>query len=53
MVGRAYLYGLTAGGRPGVERALAILAEEYRRTLQLLGVTATSQLDASFVRLPD
>lgn len=51
MIGRAYLYGLMAGGQQGVERALAILETEYRRTLQLLGVNATSQLDRSHARL--
>lgn len=51
MVGRAYLYGLMAGGRQGVDRALEILRSEYVRTLQLLGVTATSDLDRSSVRL--
>lgn len=51
MVGRAYLYGLMAGGRQGVDRALEILRSEYVRTLQLLGVTATSDLDRSRVRL--
>ena len=51
MVGRAYLYGLMAGGRRGVDRALEILRSEYVRTLQLLGVTATSDLDRSRVRL--
>ena len=51
MIGRAYLYGLMAGGQLGVERALAILETEYRRTLQLLGVNATSQLDPSHARL--
>ena len=51
MIGRAYLYGLMAGGQQGVERALAILETEYRRTLQLLGVNATSQLDPTHARL--
>lgn len=51
MVGRAYLYGLMAGGRQGVDRALEILRSECVRTLQLLGVTATSGLDRSRVRL--
>jgi L-lactate dehydrogenase (cytochrome) len=37
LVGRAYLYGLMAGGERGVDRALAILGDEMRRTLQLLG----------------
>ena len=42
MVGRAYLYGLMAGGERGVERAVEILRSEYQRGLQLLGVAATS-----------
>lgn len=51
MIGRAYLYGLMAGGRAGVDRALEILRTEYVRTLQLLGVPSTSDLDHSRVRL--
>lgn len=51
MVGRAYLYGLMAGGRTGVDRALQILAGEYVRTLRLLGVTSTLELDPSRARL--
>ena len=51
MVGRAYLYGLMAGGRAGVDRALELLRTEYLRTLQLLGVTSTSALDRFRVRL--
>lgn len=44
MVGRAYLYGLMAGGERGVERAVAILESEYQRGLQLLGVNATHKV---------
>lgn len=51
MVGRAYLYGLMAGGQTGVDRALFILERELRRTLQLLGVTSLGDLDRSRVRL--
>ena len=51
MVGRAYLYGLMAGGQAGVARALAILNAEYVRTLQLLGVTASSELDSTRAHL--
>jgi L-lactate dehydrogenase (cytochrome) len=47
MVGRAYLYGLMAGGERGVERAAAILADEVARTLQLLGVGSVEELDSS------
>ena len=49
MVGRAYLYGLMAGGERGVERALEILRSEYQRGLQLLGLDATSKIDARHV----
>jgi L-lactate dehydrogenase (cytochrome) len=43
-VGRAYLYGLMAAGEPGVDQAAAILATQFRRTLQLLGVTSVREL---------
>ena len=39
LVGRAYLYGLMAGGERGVQRAADILAAEVRSTMALLGVT--------------
>jgi L-lactate dehydrogenase (cytochrome) len=50
LVGRAYLYGLMAGGERGVERALALLREEFIRTLQLLGVSRISELTRDHVR---
>ena len=54
LVGRAYLYGLMAGGRLGVERAVAILEAEIVRTLQLIGVNSVDELRPSHVRLrPD
>ena len=40
LIGRAYLYGLMAGGEAGVNRAIAILAEQVTRTMRLLGVSA-------------
>ena len=51
LVGRAYLYGLMAGGRRGVARAVEILAREVVRTMQLLGVTAIDQLRPSHVAI--
>jgi L-lactate dehydrogenase (cytochrome) len=51
LVGRAFLYGLMAGGERGVERAIAILAGEIARTLQLLGVRGVAELDRSHVSL--
>jgi isopentenyl diphosphate isomerase/L-lactate dehydrogenase-like FMN-dependent dehydrogenase len=37
LVGRPILWALAAGGQAGVERALAILREEFEITLTLLG----------------
>jgi L-lactate dehydrogenase (cytochrome) len=51
LVGRAYLYGLMAGGRLGVEKAVTILAGEIVRTLQLMGVTSVDELRPHHVRL--
>ena len=51
LVGRAFLYGLMAGGERGVERAITILAGEIARTLQLLGVRGVAELDRSHVSL--
>lgn len=51
LVGRAYLYGLMAGGEAGVQRAYDILASELVRTMQLLGVTTVDELDSSLVRM--
>ena len=52
MVGRAYLYGLMAGGERGVDRAAEILTKEIRRTMQLLGVRTVSELEPRHVNLP-
>ncbi|HYU05435.1 MAG TPA: alpha-hydroxy acid oxidase, partial [Jatrophihabitantaceae bacterium] len=53
LVGRAYLYGLMAGGEQGVQRAVDILSQELVRTMQLLGVTSLSELTPGTVRLRD
>ena len=53
LVGRAYLYGLMAGGERGVDRAGDILRREAIRTLQLLGVTSLAELGPDRVRLRD
>jgi L-lactate dehydrogenase (cytochrome) len=52
LVGRAYLYGLMAGGERGVERTVDILEREIRRTMALLGVSAVAELGPQHVRLP-
>jgi L-lactate dehydrogenase (cytochrome) len=51
LVGRAYLYGLMAGGERGVARAGEILRTEAVRTMQLLGVREVGDLDGNRVRL--
>ncbi len=43
-IGRAYLYGLMVGGEPGVDKVLDILADEFNRTLHLLGVRSVAEL---------
>jgi L-lactate dehydrogenase (cytochrome) len=53
MVGRAYLYGLMAGGVDGVDRAAAILHDGLERTLRLLGVTSVDGLGPEHVRRRD
>ena len=52
LVGRAYLYGLMAGGQRGVARSAEILTKEIRRTMALLGVSNVAELTPSHVRLP-
>lgn len=49
-IGRSYLYGLGAGGQPGVERALSILRDEFERTLALAGCNAIDKLGPSYLR---
>ncbi len=51
LVGRAYLYGLMAGGEIGVQKAADILAGEIRSTMALLGVTSVAELGSHHVRL--
>lgn len=51
LVGRAYLYGLMAGGERGVERAGELLRREVVRTMQLMGVRRVSELTSERVRL--
>jgi L-lactate dehydrogenase (cytochrome) len=45
LIGRAYLYGLMAGGREGVDRTIAILRDEITRTMKLLGVREIAELE--------
>ncbi len=52
LLGRAYAYGLAAGGGPGVARVLQILRTDVVRTLKLLGCPSVAELDRSFLDLP-
>ena len=48
--GKAYLYGLAAGGQAGVERALGLLRTELLRTMTLLGCSSIDQIGERHVR---
>ena len=50
MIGRATLYGLAAGGEPGVKRALEILTSELDRALGQLGVRSLEELGPHLLR---
>jgi L-lactate dehydrogenase (cytochrome) len=49
LIGRAYLYGLMAGGRQGVDRMIAILRDQIERTMKLLGVATLAELTPGHV----
>ncbi|MGG5175219.1 alpha-hydroxy acid oxidase [Pseudarthrobacter sp. J1763] len=53
LIGRAYLYGLMAGGRAGVDRTIKILESDIRRTMALLGVSNINELTPDHVHLLD
>ena len=50
-IGRAYLYGLMAGGQAGVERALEILRTQLIRNMKLLGVSSLDELEPRHVKI--
>ncbi len=49
LVGRAYLYGLMAGGREGADRTIEILRGQIERTMRLLGVASLDELEPRHV----
>jgi L-lactate dehydrogenase (cytochrome) len=49
-VGRAYLYGLAAGGEAGVDKAIKMLKDEFERTMALAGCNSVGKLGRSYVR---
>src|SRR5262249_33090355 len=52
LCGRAYAYGLGAGGEARVARAIQILRTDLIRTLKLLGCASVRELDHSYVEAP-
>lgn len=48
--GKAYLYGLAAGGQAGVEHALALLRTEVQRTMTLLGCASISDISERHIK---
>jgi L-lactate dehydrogenase (cytochrome) len=52
LVGRAYAYGLAAGGYHGVKKAIQILRDDVERTMRLLGCPSVSELDGSYIEYP-
>ncbi len=48
-IGRAYLFGLAAGGEAGVDRALSLLLAEFERTLALVGCNDVAKLQHDYV----
>ncbi len=49
-IGKAYLYGLAAGGQKGVELALQILKDELERDMALMGCGTIQELSTEFVK---
>ena len=43
--GRAYIYGLGAGGQAGVARAIEIIRNELDVTMALTGVNSVEEID--------
>ena len=52
LCGRAYAYGLAAGGEAGVARAIEFLRSDMERCLKLLGCPSVTALNESYVRMP-
>lgn len=50
LIGKAYLYGLAAGGEVGVSKSFEILEDEMLRVMQLIGCTSVDKLDSTYVK---
>lgn len=53
LIGKAYLYGLGAGGEAGVRRVIEILTGELKRNMTLMGLTAIDEITSNCVRWRD
>jgi pre-mycofactocin synthase len=53
LIGRAYIWGLAAAGEAGVRRVLQVLGSGVDLTMGSLGIGALSELDPSYVTLPE
>ena len=49
-IGKAYLYGLMAGGQEGVERCLSIIESQIIRTMKLLGAKDLRELTPKHIK---
>ncbi|MHA6627250.1 alpha-hydroxy acid oxidase [Pseudonocardia sichuanensis] len=52
LVGRPYMFGLAAGGEPGVDRTLELLHNEIIRAMSLLGARSVKEIDRSLIGAP-
>lgn len=52
LVGRAYSYGLAAGGEAGATRAVGILRADLLRTMKLLGCASIGELSRAYLDVP-
>jgi L-lactate dehydrogenase (cytochrome) len=52
LCGRAYAYGLGAGGEAGVAQAIQILRTDLIRTLKLLGCASVGDLGSGYIEVP-
>ena len=50
MVGRPYLFGLGAGGKKGVAKALSILRNEFSRDMALSGCRSVEEINLGLIR---
>ena len=52
LIGRSTLYGAVAAGEEGANRALAILRDEFTRTMQLSGACSVADIDSGLLFEP-